>query len=204
MAYTYLDLLTTEGVKDAQSENDARDQWAGFEGKREFTSFDENAAAFIAKRDSFYMASMSESGWPYIQHRGGPEGFLKVLDDTTLGFADYSGNRQYITLGNVRSNDRVALFLMDYPRRKRMKMLANLQAFPADTSELMERLVDPAYRANVERLYTLRLAAYDWNCPQHIVQRFTKVQMQEALAPIEQELEQLRAENSALKERLGV
>lgn len=204
MAHTYLDLLTTPGVKEAQAQNDAREQWEDFSGSREFTSFDENARAFIAARDSFYIASLSASGWPYVQNRGGPPGFLKVLDDTTLGFSDFRGNSQYITLGNSKTEERVSLFLMDYPRRKRMKILARLTVHDATQyPDLAERLADPDYNGVVERLMTLSLAAYDWNCPQHIVQRFTKAEIADRVAPLQEELEALRAENAELKAKLG-
>jgi len=196
MAYTYLDMLTTSDVIAAQEENEAREQWADFAGDREFTSFDDNARAFIAARDSFYIASHSANGWPYIQHRGGPIGFLKILDDTTFGFADYRGNKQYITLGNSKSDDRVALFLMDYARRKRMKMLARIEVLSAkDNPDLAARLIDADYPGEVERLMVFNLAAYDWNCPQHITPRYSKPAVQQALA-------ELKAENDELRRKL--
>lgn len=200
MNYTYLDLLTTPDVIEAQRENGARDQWEDFAGKRQFTQFDDAARAFISERDSFYMASNSQSGWPYLQHRGGPTGFLKLLDETTLGFADYRGNRQYISLGNVKSDDRISLFLMDYAGRKRMKILARLSVHSlSERPDLAERILDPEYPGVVERLMTFELAAYDWNCPQHIVQRFTTAQVNSAIASTLEELEALRAENRQLK-----
>src|ERR1700682_5796064 len=115
MAYGFLDIAATASVKEAQRENGSADYWARFHGERTFDRFTENEAAFIAERDSFYMATVSESGWPYVQHRGGPPGFLKVLDEKTLGFADFRGNLQYISLGNIAADDRVALILVDYP-----------------------------------------------------------------------------------------
>ncbi|MEM6585822.1 MAG: pyridoxamine 5'-phosphate oxidase family protein [Pseudomonadota bacterium] len=196
MAYPYLELLTTDDVIRAQEENGTREQWEDFQGDREFTAFDENAEAFLAARDSLYMASQSANGWPYIQHRGGPIGFLKVLSPTAFGFADYSGNKQYITVGNARSDERVSLFLMDYARRKRLKILARLTVMSAqDNPELARKLVDTDYRANVERLMLFDLVAYDWNCPQHITPRYSKMAVQEALA-------ELKAENEALKRQL--
>ena len=203
MAYTYLDELTTEGVREAQAENDARGQWEDFAGSREFTQFDENAAAFIAARDSFYIASNSESGWPYLQHRGGPPGFIKLLDETTLGIADFRGNRQYITLGNSKTDDRVSLFLIDYPRRKRMKILAHMSVHDADDPRLERSLVDVNYGATVERLLVFKLFAYDWNCPQHITPRYTEAQLAGTLAGVEEELQRLRTENEELRARLG-
>ena len=203
MAYTYLEALTTPDVERAQAENGAREQWAGFGGSREFTRFDANAVAFIEARDSFYMATNSSSGWPYLQHRGGAPGFIKILDETTLGIADFSGNRQYISVGNAKSDDRVSLFLMDYARRKRMKVLARMTVHDADDAQLRPRIVDEGYAGRVERLITFDLYAYDWNCPQHITQRFTKAQVQQTVAGLEAELDRLKAENAALRKGLG-
>ena len=203
MAYTYLDELTTEGVIQAQRENAAREQWEDFRGSREFTSFDANAETFIASRDSLYIASNSQSGWPYLQHRGGPVGFIKVLDDTTLGIADFRGNRQYITLGNSKADDRVSLFLMDYPRRKRLKILARMSVHDAADATLRERIVDAEYPGQVERLLVFKLFAYDWNCPQHIVPRFTKEQLAPTLAEIEKQVANLRKENEELRAKLA-
>ena len=121
MAYGFLDTLSTPGVRAAQAANGSLEMWEDFSGHRAFDRFTAAEAAFVQARDSFYIATVSESGWPYIQHRGGPVGFLKVLDEKTLGFADFRGNRQYISLGNVASDDRAALFLMDYPNRQRLK-----------------------------------------------------------------------------------
>lgn len=202
MPYTYLDELTTAGVRDAQAENGASDQWRDFLGSREFTRFDDNAIAFIEARDSFYVASNSESGWPYLQHRGGPPGFIKVLDETTLGIADFRGNRQYITLGNSKTDDRVSLFLMDYPRRKRLKILARMSVHDADDPQLARSLVDREYGATVERFLRFKLFAYDWNCPQHITPRYTKLQLAESIAVAESEIEALRRENAQLRARL--
>src|SRR6266403_6372826 len=125
--------------------------------------------AFICERDSFYMATVSETGWPYIQHRGGPRGFLRVLDDQTLAFADFRGNRQMLTVGNLANNDRVALFLMDYNRRERLKILGHAKVVDARTDdELARSLAMPGYPAKIERAFVIRVVATDWNCPQHI------------------------------------
>lgn len=204
MPYKFLDMLTTDSVRDAQSENDARELWEDFSGDRRFDQFDERAAAFISARDSFYMASVSENGWPYVQHRGGPAGFVKLLDDKTLGFADYRGNRQYISLGNVRADDRVALFMVDYPRRKRLKLLAHMTVHALDANpELAERIIDSDYLGEPERLMTLSLESYDWNCPQHIVPRFTQDMVDVAAKPLQEEIARLTAENEALRAKLG-
>lgn len=203
MAYKFLDMLTTDAVIAAQADNEAREQWADFQGDRMFDRFDERAAAFIAARDSFYMASVSENGWPYLQHRGGPAGFLKILDDRTLGFADFRGNRQYISLGNTRADDRVALFMVDYPRRKRLKLLGHLHAHALDADpDLTRRIVDRDYPGEPERVMTIALDAYDWNCPQHIIPRYTKDMVDQAAQPLQDEIARLTAENEALKARL--
>lgn len=130
-------------------------------------------ADFIRARDSFYMASTSETGWPYVQHRGGPAGFMKVLDAHTIGFADYSGNRQYVSTGNLAHDDRVALIFVDYPNRRRLKLLGHACAVAKDDSETMERLRDPTYQARIERGFIIQVEATDWNCPQHITRRFS-------------------------------
>ena len=204
MGYGFLDIAMTPNVKAAQAANGAADVWDNFKGHREFDRFTPDEAAFIAARDSFYMASVSETGWPYIQHRGGPPGFLKVLDDKTLGFADFRGNRQYITLGNLHADDRVSLFLMDYPNRARLKILAHAEVRDLkDDPELAERLALPGYKARVERAMLFKLDAFDWNCPQHITPRFTEAEIDTALAPIRLRLKDLSAENAALKAQLA-
>jgi uncharacterized protein len=136
---------------------------------------------------------VGESGWPYIQHRGGPAGFLKVLDERTIGFADFRGNRQYVSLGNLAGNDRVALFLMDYPRRARLKLLGRARAVGRDEeAELVERLAVPDYKASVERGIVISVEAFDWNCSQHIVQRFTVDDVSAAVAPLHKRIAELK------------
>jgi predicted pyridoxine 5'-phosphate oxidase superfamily flavin-nucleotide-binding protein len=171
---------------------------------RTFDRFTENEAAFIECRDSFYMASISESGWPYVQHRGGPPGFLKVLDDKTLGFADFRGNRQYISLGNVTADNRVAIIMVDYPHRARLKILAHAEVRDlAGDPALAERLALPGYKAKPERAFLLHLENFDWNCPQHITPRFTTAELEPALALIRSRLATLEAENQELRARLA-
>ncbi|PTT06522.1 pyridoxamine 5'-phosphate oxidase family protein, partial [Caulobacter sp. HMWF025] len=150
------------------------------------------------------LASISESGWPYVQHRGGPKGFLKVLDDRTLALPDFAGNRQYITVGNVSVEDRVSLILVDYPRRARLKILARMEARDlTDDPELAGRLALPGYRARVERALVLRLEAFDWNCPQHITPRFTAAEVEAGTLPLRERLAALEAENLTLRQRLA-
>jgi predicted pyridoxine 5'-phosphate oxidase superfamily flavin-nucleotide-binding protein len=203
MAYAFLETLMTPSVRAAQAANGVGEMWERAGDERQFDRFTENEAAFIAQRDSFYLASVSQSGWPYVQHRGGPTGFLKVLDETTLGFADFRGNRQYISLGNVAADDRVALILMDYPNRARLKILAHMESRDLSTDpDLAERLSLPGYKGRPERALILRLEAFDWNCPQHITPRFTAAEIQPAVAGLRERLSVLEAENQALRAEL--
>ena len=200
MAYGFLDRLTTPGVIAAQVANGSREAMAAAGRDRTFDRFTADDAAFIAARDSFYLATVSQAGWPYVQHRGGPPGFLKVLDDRTLGFADFRGNRQYLSLGNVADDDRVALILMDYPRRARLKVLAHMRAHDlAAEPDLAERLGLPGYRGRPERGFVLQLVTFDWNCPQHITPRFTAAEVHAAVAPLQERLAELERENEALR-----
>jgi predicted pyridoxine 5'-phosphate oxidase superfamily flavin-nucleotide-binding protein len=201
VTYDYLDRLITPSVHAAQVANGAAAIWErGIE--RPSGRFTEAEAQFIAGRDSFYMASVSENGWPYVQHRGGPIGFLKVLDDTHLGFADFRGNRQYISLGNVYADDRVSLFLMDYPHQARLKVLAHASVHNlTDEPELAAQLATPGYRGFAERGIVLRLEAFDWNCPQHITPRFTASEIDTATTPLRNRIAELEAEVAALRKR---
>jgi predicted pyridoxine 5'-phosphate oxidase superfamily flavin-nucleotide-binding protein len=203
MSYGILDTLASPAVRAARDANGAGQLWESAEIDRPSDRFGEAEAAFIAERDSVYIASVSETGWPYIQHRGGPKGFLRVLDDVTLGFADYRGNRQYLTLGHIAADDRVALFLMDYPNRRRLKLLAHMTAHDLKAEpELAASLATPGYRGFPERGFTLRLEAFDWNCPQHIVPRFTAAELEAASAPLRERLAELELENSRLRAAL--
>jgi predicted pyridoxine 5'-phosphate oxidase superfamily flavin-nucleotide-binding protein len=204
MAYGFLDIALTPSVEAAQRAMGADHIFREFQGDRAFDRFTEGEAAFIAARDSFYMATVSETGWPYIQHRGGPAGFLKVVDEKTLAFADYRGNRQYISVGNLAADDRVALILVDYPNRARMKIYAHVEPIALDADpDLAELVRDPDYRGRPERILKLRLEAFDWNCPQHITPRFTQAEITEAIRPLQIRLAQLEAENQALRVQLS-
>jgi predicted pyridoxine 5'-phosphate oxidase superfamily flavin-nucleotide-binding protein len=204
MPYDYLDLASTPAVRAAQEANGSGEFWANFQGDRPSDRLTRGAAAFIAERDSLYMATISESGWPYVQHRGGPPGFIRILDDQTLAIADFRGNRQYISTGNLAANDRAALILMDYPNRRRLKIYAHIEAKDlALDPELAAKLTLPDYRAKVEHGLIMRLVAFDWNCPQHITPRFSEAELAPALAPLRARLEALEAENEALRARLA-
>ncbi|MCJ8143447.1 pyridoxamine 5'-phosphate oxidase family protein [Ancylobacter sp. A5.8] len=200
MGYGFLDIAITPAVRAVQEQMGTAEMWEDFASERASDRFTPSEAAFIASRDSFYMATVSETGWPYVQHRGGPRGFLKMIDERTLAFADFAGNRQYISTGNAAANDRVCLFLMDYPRRARLKIYAHAQVLAVDADPaLADQLRVPGYRGRIERLYRLRLTAFDWNCPQHITPRFTESEVAEAVAPLRRRLAELEAENAALK-----
>jgi hypothetical protein len=150
--------------------------------------------AFIGERDSFYMASVGAGGWPYVQHRGGPRGFVRVLDERTLAFADYRGNRQYISVGNVTRDDRVALIFMDYPNRTRLKLLARVAMHPPEAYPDVRLEPD----AKIERVFVLTVEGFDWNCPQHITPRYTEDEIAEILGPriaaLEAEVARLRGQ----------
>jgi predicted pyridoxine 5'-phosphate oxidase superfamily flavin-nucleotide-binding protein len=204
MSYGFLDIAVTPSVRAAQAAMGSDKLWSDFDGNREFDRFTDNEAAFIAERDSFYMASVSETGWPYVQHRGGPKGFLKLVDDRTLAFADYRGNRQYLSVGNVTADDRVALILVDYAGRSRLKIFAHAEVVPLDRDPALAALVAaPGYKAHPERIVRLRLETFDWNCPQHITPRFTGAEVAAAVKPLNDRLAALEAENAELRALLA-
>jgi predicted pyridoxine 5'-phosphate oxidase superfamily flavin-nucleotide-binding protein len=203
MSYGFLDIAVTPSVRAVQVQMKVDHTWQDFKGHREFDRFTNSEAAFIAARDSFYIATVSETGWPYVQHRGGPAGFLKVVGDRTLAFADYRGNRQYISTGNVAANDRACLFLMNYTRRERLKVYVHVETLGVEDDPALTALVtDPAYGAKVERIFRLRLETFDWNCPQHITPRFSEEEVSAAVAPLRERLAALEAENRALRSQL--
>jgi len=158
-------------------------------------------AAFIAERDSFYLATVSSDGWPYIQHRGGPRGFLRLLDAQTLGFADLRGNRQLISTGNLTGSDKVALFLMDYPHRARLKLVGHARTVDArDDRQLADRLSpSPELRAKIERVMLVDIVGFDWNCSQHITPRFSEDEVREAVAPLHARIAEFEAELAAVR-----
>jgi uncharacterized protein len=204
MSYGFLDIAVTPSVRAAQAKMGSDHLWQDFKGHRAFDKFTPDEAAFIAQRDSFYMATVSETGWPYVQHRGGPPGFLKVLDEKTLAFADYRGNRQYISVGNLTADNRAALILMDYAGRARLKIYAHVEAVPLDADPaLAERVADPGYKAKPERVLLLHLEAFDWNCPQHITPRFTEREIADGIRPLRERLSALEAENAELRAALA-
>lgn len=192
MTTKYLDLTFTDAVCRAQT------QYYGSAGKvagaPERDLLGQAEAEFIAARDSFYLGSVSESGWPYIQHRGGPQGFLRVINETTLAFADYKGNRQLLTTGNVSMNDRVALFLMDHKNRDRLKILGHARVEDARVHpELTTQITDPKMRSSVERLFFIDVVSFDWNCPKYITPRYSIEEVEELAGPLKQRIAELEA-----------
>jgi predicted pyridoxine 5'-phosphate oxidase superfamily flavin-nucleotide-binding protein len=192
----------TDSVKAAQSHYGSRETNRRFEELEEprpvLTPTEQD---FIVARDGFYQATVGQNGWPYVQFRGGPKGFLKVLDEHTLGYADFRGNVQYISVGNLAAESRIALILMDYPNRRRLKIWAHARVVDeADDPALIARLQMPAYRAQVERAVVLTVEAYDWNCPRHITPRFTAEEVQSRLlAPLQARVAELERENAELR-----
>ncbi|MEP6728900.1 MAG: pyridoxamine 5'-phosphate oxidase family protein [Bacteroidota bacterium] len=191
----------TPAVKEMQEKLGSRASYARMEKNTYVDGLTENEIDFISQRDSFYMASFSESKFPYIQHRGGPKGFIKVLDPKRIGFIDFTGNKQYVSVGNIATNNNVALIMVDYAARARLKIFANAEIVELkDNTALYDLLYLPDYKFRPERMMVLHIEAYDWNCPQHITPRFTIEEIEEALATqrlqisqLEEELENLRA-----------
>ena len=198
MATKYLDLSFTDSVCRAQKQYYGR---AGkIAGASERDPLGQAEAEFIAARDSFYLGSISESGWPYIQHRGGPLGFLRMINETTLAFADYKGNRQLLTTGNVSVNDRVALFLMDYKNRERLKILGHARVEDSHAHlELVEQITDPKMRSSVERLVFIDVVSFDWNCPKYNTPRYSAEEVEEHVGSLKRRIAELEAQLLTVK-----
>ena len=197
MSHAFAEIAFTPSVKAAQQRDGSRAGHArNFEDGADLFNdqLGDAETEFIAAQRSFYMATVSETGWPYLQHRGGPRGFLKVLDDRALAFADYAGNRQLISVGNLAGNDRVALILTDYAHRVRLKLLGRLAVrdlAPSDAGA--QTLVDPTYRARAQRAMVIRVEGFDWNCPQHIPVRIDAEDVQRALDQRDARIAELEA-----------
>ncbi|MEO6741250.1 MAG: pyridoxamine 5'-phosphate oxidase family protein [Chthoniobacteraceae bacterium] len=191
MAAKFMQLVLTPAVQAAQERYFGKHQSVAEAPERDPFTGDE--AAFIAARDSFYMATTNSDGWPYVQHRGGPAGFLKVLGPHQLGFADFKGNRQVLTTGNLDGDDRVALFLMDYPNRERLKILGHARVLDArDNAELADQLTPtPELRSRIERIFLIEIVSYDWNCPQYITPRYTEAEVEAHIAPLKARIAEL-------------
>ncbi len=193
------DVAFTPAVKRIQETKGSRKGYARMEEKAGWQdTITEELAQFIGERDSFYLGTANADGQPYIQHRGGKPGFLKVIDDKTLAFADFRGNRQYITSGNLEDNDKATLFLMDYPNRRRIKIWGRARVVD-DDADLLARLTDADYDGVPEQAVVFEITAWDVNCPQHITPRFTEAQVAEITAPLKQRITELEAERDALR-----
>ena len=197
--YSSSDVAFTSSVKAIQTRKGSREAYTHVEERGGWrTEIDDNLAAFLAQADSLYFATASADGQPYIQHRGGPKGFLKILDKTTLAFADYSGNRQYITQGNLSENPKAHIFLMDYAHRRRVKIWGEARVVDDDPA-LLESLMPAGYKARPEQVIVFRIAAWDTNCPQHIPQKFDAADVAAALAVRDARIAELEAELAAAK-----
>jgi hypothetical protein len=198
MAENFMALAFTPAVLAAQASHGSR---AAYEGAEHAPPARDRLgpaeAAFIEARDTLFIASVGETGWPYVQHRGGPPGFIRVLDGGTLALPDFRGNRQYVSVGNLAGNDRVALILMDFANRRRLKILGHART--SDEPDLLARLALPGYRARAERALVIEVAGFDWNCPQHITPRFTEAEITAAVAPLRERIAALEAENARLR-----
>lgn len=201
MSRAYSDLAFTPAVRAMQTRMGSRSSYARLdqaEDRRD--ELTQQEAEFIHERDGFYQATVGETGWPYVQFRGGPAGFLKVLDAKTLAYADFRGNLQYISVGNLAGNDRVSLILMDYAHQRRLKILGRVRLVSvAEDPALLARLQLPHYRAQVERAFVITVEAFDWNCPQHITPRFTEAEIEQAVLPLRMELERAQRELAQLR-----
>jgi uncharacterized protein len=198
-------LVFTPLVKKLQERYGSRRQYERMEKSGEpqdrFTPFE---TQFLAERDSFYWATTGATGWPYVQHRGGPKGFLKVIDDHTLAFADFRGNKQYISTGNLLTDNRVAIIMLDYPRQARLKILGRVEIFEDDKAvDWLDRVRVPGEKTPIERVFVIHVEAYDWNCPQHITPRYTAEEIREGLTTVEKRLHDLEQENEALRKELA-
>lgn len=205
MSESFYEIAFTPGVKEQQSAHGSHSSYervAKARGGHNQLGPDEQQ--FICLRDSFYMASVSETGWPYIQHRGGPPGFVHVLRPDLIGFADLRGNKQYISLGNLSHDNRVALFFMDYPHQTRLKILGHAEVHEHDdaVAMLIEQLRTTEPNAVMERAILIHVSGFDWNCPQHITPRYTLAELEPQLAPLRNRLAALEAENTELRSRL--
>lgn len=203
MAKNFATVAFTDSVKAMQEKLGSRSSYARMERDTYVEGLTENEIDFISQRDSFYMASIGENNFPYIQHRGGPKGFVKVLDAKRIGFIDFRGNMQYITVGNIATNNNVALIMVDYPAKTRLKILAKAEILELkDEPKLYDSLDLDDYKFKPERMMLLHIEAYDWNCPQHITARYTVEHIEEAFAGQREHIAELQAEIKELKQKL--
>ncbi|MFK7861798.1 MAG: pyridoxamine 5'-phosphate oxidase family protein [Granulosicoccus sp.] len=198
MGHKFAEIAFTNSVKLVQESQGSRDGYASWDqGVDVNRQMGDREIDFISERDSFYLASVSETGWPYVQHRGGPAGFVRVLDNQTIGYSDFAGNRQYVSFGNVCNNDRVSLIFMDYRNRQRLKVLGRIRLIAEGDSELLDQLRVQDYRVRIERSFQIAIEAFDWNCPKYITKRYTEFEMTQLT-------NDLKDENAALRNKYQV
>lgn len=200
MGNRFHEIAFTPRVRALQELNGSRPAYARLEGgDARQDRLGASEAAFVAARDSFYIASVGETGWPYVQHRGGSVGFARVLDAKTIAFADFRGNRQFVSLGNLTHDNRVATIFMDYPNRLRLKVLGRARiVMAAENPDLATAVLVPDYAARSERVFCIDVEAFDWNCPQHITQRYTLEEVETAIAPLRARARELEAALAAM------
>ena len=193
MSSKFAQVAFTPAVKRLQERDGSRSHYARGESPGPGAdSLGREELEFVRERDSFYMATVSETGWPYLQHRGGPKGFLMVLDAQTLAFADFRGNRQHVSEGNLSGNDRIALILVDYANRRRLKLLGRARVVDAaGEPKLAQALAEPGYEARIERVMIIRVEAFDWNCPQHITPRYSAKELGTVVEPLQARIREL-------------
>src|SRR5271156_5144965 len=197
-------LVFTPLVKKLQERYGSRQQYERMAANASQDRFGQFETQFLAERDSFYWATIGASGWPYIQHRGGPKGFLKVIDDRTLALGDFRGNKQYISTGNLLSDSRVAIIMVDYPRQARLKILGRVEIFEGETAQgWLERVRMPEEKTPIERVFVIHVEAYDWNCPQHITPRYSVEELREGMKDVEKRIQGLEQQNKALRQELA-
>jgi predicted pyridoxine 5'-phosphate oxidase superfamily flavin-nucleotide-binding protein len=196
MGHDFANIAFTANVRAEQARRGSRGAYARLDDAGAArTALGVREAGFIAAQDGFFQATVSQTGWPYVQFRGGPPGFLQVLDGHTLAYADLRGNRQYVSVGNLQGDDRVALILLDHAHQQRLKIMGRARLVDArDDAALLARLAPAGVRTPVERAVVIDVLAWDWNCPQHITPRFTEAQVQAAVAPLHEEIVRLKAQ----------
>jgi len=205
MGHRFAEIAFTRAVQAQQEARGSRASYARLsEGEARNDRLGVKEVDFIQARDGFYLASVSETGWPYVQFRGGAPGFLHVIDERTLAWADFRGNRQYVSVGNLSGDDRVSLILMDYPNRRRLKLLGHAEFLEVGADEgLAAQLAVPGYRAEVERAVRVHVAGFDWNCPQHITPRFTLDEVENAVTPLRERVAELEAKLASCEANLA-
>ncbi len=201
MGHKFAEIAFTETVKSIQSNMGSRKMYTRMEEPSEDYNnlLGPNEAAFISARDSLYMATVSETGWPYVQHRGGPQGFVKILDEKTIAMPDFRGNRQYVSVGNLTKDDRVSLFFMDYANKTRLKLLGRVTLVGLDKPDIIEKLQMPDYRGHIERGFVITVEGFDWNCPQHITERYTLPDIEKSASVMQDRIIELEAQLAELK-----